>query len=172
MLKLLGAMMILLAGTLLGFYQASQLAKRPRQIADLIRMLQRLETEILYGFTPLPEALRSTGQSCVTAVGALFVRMGAELQQTAGRSVQQLWGETLAAGWRELSLGRGEREILQQLGATLGLTDRDDQVKHLRLAVNQLHGEEELAKDEQKRYERMWKSLGLLMGALVVILMY
>ncbi len=61
---------------------------------------------------------------------------------------------------------------MQQLGAKLGLTDRDDQVKHLRLAVNQLRGEEELAKDEQQRYERMWKSLGLLMGALVVILMY
>ncbi len=172
MLKLLGAMLILLAGTLLGFFQASQLAKRPRQIADLIRMLQRLETEILYGFTPLPEALRCTGQACATAVGALFVRMSAELGHTAGRPVQQLWGETLTAGWRELSLGRGEKEIMQQLGATLGLTDRDDQVKHLRLAVNQLRGEEELAKDEQQRYERMWKSLGLLMGALVVILMY
>ncbi|WP_423227635.1 stage III sporulation protein SpoIIIAB [Paenibacillus filicis] len=172
MIKLLGAGMILLAGTLLGFYQASQFARRPRQIGDAIRLLQRLETEIVYGFTPLPAALQSTGQSCATEVGLLFTRTAGELHRSEGRSVQLIWRETLNASWRNLSLKQGEKEVLLQFGATLGLTDREDQVKHLRLAVNQLLGQEEEARAEQQRYERMWKSLGLLMGALVVVLMY
>ncbi|SDD43870.1 stage III sporulation protein AB [Paenibacillus sp. UNCCL117] len=172
MIKLLGAGMILLAGTLLGMYQASQLAKRPRQIGDVIRLLQRLETEIVYGFTPLPAALRTTGQSSSTEAGALFVRTGEQLASSGGRPVQLIWQETVTSLWKDLSMKQGEKEVLLQFGATLGLTDRDDQVKHVRLAINQLQSEEEGARDEQRRYERMWKSLGLLVGALIVVLMY
>lgn len=172
MLKLLGAMLILLAGTLVGFYQASQLSRRPKQVSELIRLLQRLETEIVYGFTPLPEALRQTGRSGTPPVGTLFLNTAAELAKPDGRSVQTIWEQTVTLSWRHTSMKVSEREVLLQLGHTLGLTDREDQVKHLRLAVSQLQGEAEYAREEQQRYERMWKSLGVLMGLLVVILMY
>ncbi|MCP3773336.1 stage III sporulation protein SpoIIIAB [Paenibacillus sp. MZ04-78.2] len=172
MLKLLGAMLILLAGTLFGFYQASQLSRRPRQIAELIRMLQRLETEIVYGFTPLPDALRRAARADDSPVGALFAAAAEELGKPGGRSVQAVWELMVSRGWKTTSMKAAERDILLHLGSTLGLTDRDDQVKHLRLAVSSLQGEADIARDERERYERMWKSLGLLMGALVVILMY
>ncbi|KZE74243.1 stage III sporulation protein AB [Paenibacillus elgii] len=172
MLKLLGAMLILLAGTLFGFYQASQLSRRPRQIADLIRMLQRLETEIVYGFTPLPDALRRAARADDSPAGALFAAAAEELGKPGGRSVQAVWEHSVSRGWKTTSMKAAERDILLQLGSTLGLTDRDDQVKHLRLTVSSLQGEADIARDERERYERMWKSLGLLMGALVVILMY
>ncbi|MCZ8520651.1 MULTISPECIES: stage III sporulation protein SpoIIIAB [Paenibacillus] len=172
MLKLLGAALVLLAGTLFGFHQASQLARRPKQIADLIRLLQRLESEILYGFTPLPEALRRTGGTCAAPVGTLFLEAAGELERSTGQSAAGIWHKAVTRSWRATSMKASEREVLLQLGHTLGLTDREDQVKHLRLAVSQLQGESDTARDEQQRYERMWKSLGVLMGALAVILMY
>lgn len=172
MLKLVGSMLIILAGTLFGFYQANQLSSRPKQIADLIRLLQRLETEILYGFTPLPAALRQTGNTCPPPVGAIFLSAAEQLEQAEGRSVKRIWQETLENHWSRTAMKTPEREVLLQLGFTLGLTDREDQVKHLRLALNQLQGEADTARDEQRRYERMWRSLGVLMGALIVILMY
>jgi len=42
MLKLIGAICILFSGTMIGFYQALQLSRRPRQIRQLIQALQRL----------------------------------------------------------------------------------------------------------------------------------
>jgi stage III sporulation protein AB len=65
-----------------------------------------------------------------------------------------------------------EQEVMLQLGHVLGLSDRSDQVKHLRLAVSQLQAEEVDAREEQRKYEKMWKSLGVLIGGLIVILMY
>ena len=63
-----------------------------------------------------------------------------------------------------------EQSALIRLGATLGISDREDQIKHLRLAMQQLKAEEDAARDDQARYEKMWKSLGVLIAALVVIL--
>lgn len=172
MLKLLGAMMIMLSATLFGFYQAQRFSRRPRQISDLIRSLQRLETEMTYGLTPLPQALLQVAQACPQPVSHLFRYTAEQLKVAAGRTVQHIWQQAIAEHWQYTVLKTGEQEILSQLGSTLGLSDSADQVKHIRLAVQQLQGELETAVEERKRYEGMWRSLGLLMGALVVILMY
>jgi stage III sporulation protein AB len=172
MLKLFGAMMILLAATLFGFYQAQQFSRRPKQIADLVRALQRLETEMAYAMTPLPQALMQIAYTCPAPVGLLFRYAAEELKIAAGRTVQHIWGEAIAMHWKHTSLKVGEQDIVRQLGSTLGLSDSNDQVKHIRLAIHQLQGEQDTAVEERKRYEGMWRSLGLLMGALIVILMY
>ncbi|MNW14896.1 stage III sporulation protein SpoAB [compost metagenome] len=67
---------------------------------------------------------------------------------------------------------RTEREAFGQLGPILGISDRADQAKHLRLAVHVLQAEETAAAEEYRRYGAMWRSLGLLAGVLIVILMY
>jgi stage III sporulation protein AB len=68
-------------------------------------------------------------------------------------------------------MGVPEREVMIDFGKTLGLSDRQDQLQHLRMAVANLKVEEDHARDEQVRYEKMCKTLGFLAGALLVILM-
>lgn len=172
MLKLTGAMLILLAFTLFGFFQANQFSRRPKQIADLIRSLQRLETEITYGYTPLKEALYKMAESCPLPVSSLFRTVAEQLGKDGGRPVQHIWQEAIQKQWQHTSMKKGEQDVVLQLGSTLGLSDSSDQVKHLRLAIHQLQSELDGAQEERKRYESMWRSLGLLMGALLVILMY
>ncbi|MDB5056241.1 MAG: stage sporulation protein [Bacilli bacterium] len=172
MLKLIGALFILFAATMIGFYQALQLARRPRQIRQLIQALQRLETEILYGFTPLPDALRSISRPLDLPLAKIFSLAAEQLTNLSGHSTEESWRFAIQTGWYETAMKVTEQEALQQLGLTLGITDREDQIKHLRLTISQLQAEELSAWEEQKKYEKMWKSLGVLTGALVVILMY
>jgi stage III sporulation protein AB len=171
MVKLLGAILILFAGTMFGFYQALQLSRRPRQIRQLIQALQRLETEISYGLTPLPAALLTISRQISQPLSQIF-HIAAEQLKAFGLSTEESWRYAIEAGWQDTAMKTAEQEVFQQLGLTLGLTDREDQIKHLRLTVSQLQAEEITAWEEQKRYEKMWKSLGLLSAALVVILMY
>jgi len=172
MLKLIGTLCILFSGTMFGFMQAMQLARRPRQIRQMIQALQRLETEILYGFTPLPDALRSISRPLSAPLAHMLCSAAERLSDSSGSSTEEIWREVLQSGWKHTSMKLTEQEALLQLGLTLGISDREDQIKHLRLTVGQLQAEESTAWEEQKRYEKMWKSLGLLTSALIVILMY
>ena len=65
-----------------------------------------------------------------------------------------------------------EQEVVRQLSYTLGTSDRQDQLGHLSMAVRQLESEEAAAREDQARYEKMYRSLGLLCGAFIVILFY
>ncbi len=172
MIKLVGAVLILFASAMLGWYQALMLANRPKQIRQLIGGLKRLETEISFGLTPLPVALHLIAQQLKPPISLLFMDVADELSKGDGRVTKECWEASIEKHWAKTSMKKPEQEVLHQLGFVLGVTSKEDQIKHLHMAMNQLQVEEECAKQDQLRYEKMWKSLGVLAGALVVILMY
>jgi stage III sporulation protein AB len=63
MLKVLGAVLILMATSKIGFDSARQLRKRPRQIQELRSGLAILKTEINYGTRPLAEAFERIAEA-------------------------------------------------------------------------------------------------------------
>ncbi len=172
LMKLIGAMLVIFAGTMIGFHQASRFVNRAVQIRQLIQALQRLETEIVYGFTPLPEALAKIGRQLSEPLAFLFQRTAETLAGQHGYSAAESWQQAVAECWNKTAMKAPEKDTVTRLGFSLGVSDREDQIKHLRLAMSELQAEEETARDEQRRYEKMWRSLGLLAGALVVIIMY
>lgn len=172
MLKLAGAMCVIFAGTMLGFYQALQLSARTRQIRQVMQGLQRLETEITYSFTPLSQALRLVADTMAGPVAGLFARTAEALEERQTATVQESWRLSVDECWSRTAMKRPERDAVLQLGAVLGKSDRSDQAKHLRMTVSLLAAEEAEAAEENRRYGKMWRSLGLLTGVLIVILMY
>lgn len=172
MVKLLGAVLILLAGTLAGFLKARQFADRPKNIRGMIAALQRLETEITYGYTPLPEAMRRIASGSREPVRSLFASAAEDMGEPNNRSAQDALNRAVDIHWKATAMKAQERETLRQLGCTLGTSDRKDQANHIALALQQLKQEELSARDEQAKYEKMSKSLGVLLGALIVILIF
>ncbi|MFK7697200.1 stage III sporulation protein SpoIIIAB [Paenibacillus sp. HJGM_3] len=171
MLKLIGALLVLAACSLYGLARAAQYARRPWQLRQLIQALQRLETEMVYGYTPLAEALRRIAPTLGAPLDAMLLE-AAERMEAHGATAGESWRYAIEAHWSRTALRANEREAWSQLGHTLGVSDREDQVKHLKLAAGLLQAEEHVARDEQRRYEKMWRSLGVLAGAFIVILMY
>ncbi|HJV44440.1 MAG TPA: stage III sporulation protein SpoIIIAB [Bacillota bacterium] len=172
MLKLIGALIVLVSGTLVGFQAAKMYSMRPKEIRRLIVGLQLLETEICYGATPLSIALKHISVRIGDRVGEIFLHAGQFLQEYDGLPTADCWEMALEKTWKNTMLKPPEKEILIHLGRVLGKSDRQDQQKHIRLAVMNLTSEEEEARSEQQKYEKMCKSLGFLGGLLAVILIY
>lgn len=172
MIKLAGAAVVLATATLAGFHQASLLARRPREIGDLIAALSRLQTDVGYGVTPLPDALRGAAGSAREPVSGLLRAVADELGRPDGRTAAECWEAVWTKGWALTSMKRNELDHLLALGPTLGVSDRSDQTRHLALTIHRLQADEREANEIRGRYEKMWRSLGVLSGALAVILLY
>lgn len=95
MVNMFGAVIILLASTLAGFYKARQYALRPRQLRELIAALQRLMTEINYGLTPLPDAMGKMGAQTKEPVkGCFFMQLhkwNLLMDSLPGKVCSQAW---------------------------------------------------------------------------------
>lgn len=171
-MKLLGAVLLFFVCTMMGFWKARQYVKRSEELRQLRGSLSALETEITYGATPLHLACQQIGEREPGAVGRFFTHFAKQLSQSEGRATFECWQQALFDMKSELSLREQDRTILIRLGNKLGLSDKRDQLHHLRLAQTTLEAEEAHAIRERDKYEKMYRNLGVLAGALLVILMY
>ncbi|MFV9510801.1 stage III sporulation protein SpoIIIAB [Tepidibacillus sp. LV47] len=172
MLKLIGSTLIIAASTYGGMIIAKSYHERPKQLRYLRQGLQMLETEIAYSSRPLHLAMDLIGERIPGIIGQLFQEMGKNLRDQDAISTFECWQKAIDAIFSKTSLKIQDKQILLQYGHTLGMTDKNDQIKHIQLTIQQLETEEELARDEQKIYEKLSKNLGVLLGLLIVILMY
>lgn len=171
-LKLLGSALVLASGGYLGVEMASSYRRRPRELAALRAGLQLLETEIVYGATPLPTALRRVALGLEGVAGDLFQRAGLILAHGRGITGGEGWVRALEEVYPRSALTREDLEALRLLAPSLGASDRGDQVKHLALCRERLAHLEEQAKDQSSRYGRVWGYGGLLTGLLVVLVLF
>ncbi|MNP00447.1 stage III sporulation protein SpoAB [compost metagenome] len=172
MVKLIGMLLIVLSSALVGLNKARQYERRPRQIRELILTMQRLETEISYGYTPLPEALHKMGAQVHEPLKSFFQSAASFMNPPHGLTAHESIQQALSTSWKHTSMKSPEKDVLHQLSFTLGTSDRQDQMKHLALAAQQLKHEETTAREELDRYGKLSKNLGLLIGILIVILIF
>lgn len=171
MIKLIGAIFIIVATTWTGFEAARNFSERPRQLRALRSALQSLEAEIMYGHTPLHEASRRLAEQLTKPLSTFFDSFAKKLTDTE-TTVKEAWETSLKEVWRFTAMKKGEFEIMKQFGETLGRHDRFSQQKHIMLTLAHLEREEADASQAQAKYEKMVKSLGFLSGLLLIILLF
>ena len=172
MLKILGAILIILATSRVGFDSARQLRKRPQQIQELRSGLALLKTEINYGTRPLAEACARIAEATSSDLNPIFLEASENLKSLDGKSTYECLRLAIDSKWQKTVMGEEEKRIILKLCQVLGGSNRHDQLHHLDMAQENLQTEENKAREEQKTYEKMYKTLGVLSGALLVILMY
>lgn len=172
MLKLVGAAMVVTASGLSGMAVAGNYSRRPKELRSLRSALQMLETEVAYGATHLPEALGQVAGRCDGTVAPLFNQAAAELSYMSGVTASEAWGKSLGSYYPGTALKPQDLSILRNLGSSLGISDREDQIKHLRLAMEQIGSETAGAEEEAARNVKLWSYLGFLGGLMAVLVLY
>lgn len=172
MIKIIGACFIILASSWIGFEIARSYRERPQQIRQLRSALSLLETEIGYGVRPLAAACKQIALRTQGFVSTLFARCEENLNRMDGASTYQCFKQAIDHEWKNTAMKEPEKRILLDLSATLGISDRENQLHHLAMAKTNLEIEEKKARDEQMQYEKMFKTIGVLAGTLIVLLIY
>lgn len=143
---------------------------RPKHIRQLKNALQILEAEIVYSHLPLKDAFYNISSQIPEPLKSFFNSLYVTLKAERN-SLYGVWDHQVAQLMKTSSLGANEAEILRQFGRTLGQHDVTQQQKHIQLAVYHLDRELENARDSQFKYSKMAKSLGILCGLFIVLLL-
>lgn len=171
MYKAVGALFVIGAAGFLGLSVAQAYRNRPRELREMQTALHLLQTEIAYGATPLAEALESIGPRVASPVGPLMTETARELAAGYGSTLKEAWEFALSGYRTESFLGEEDLAVVRGLGDVLGASDRDDQVKHLGLAIERLKAQAAKAENEAHINVRLWQCLGFAGGmALTLVL--
>jgi len=171
MIKGIGALLIVISSGLLGILISSKYSIRPKEIRKLRFSLQMLETEIVYGSTPIPYACYNVGCKSDNPWKDFFLAVSDNLLNRRCFSMEEAWNQSILDILQDSCLKQTDIELLRNFGRVIGKSDTEDQKKHFKLIYAQLEHHEKIAEDERKTNEKMYKSMGFLLGAAILIIL-
>jgi stage III sporulation protein AB len=170
-LKVIGGILILTACGLLGIAVANRYSLRPKNIRRFRSSVQMLETEIIYGCTPLPQAFGNISTKVEGPLKKFYSMISDDLLRGVSYSLDEVWSRAVQILIMDTSLSNADSELIVNFGKVLGSSDREDQKKHFELFYLQLKQNEEVADEERNKNEKMYKTLGFLSGLVIFILL-
>ncbi len=162
MLRIMGAIMIIFAGSMIGFLKSDSLKKRAECLDRIISGLNLLETDISYGKADLYKALFSIGEN--HKIG-MFKAIAKNLSKDG---IKVAADRALAE--EEFLLERDKAPI-RALADNLGMTDSVTQTGAIKRAVSSLLEGKKNAQEEYARLGRVYRSCGVLGGILGAIIL-
>jgi stage III sporulation protein AB len=171
LLKIIGGLLIVSASGLLGILFSNRLSLRYREITNMRRFMQMLETEVIYGATPLPAALGSISNKTEGVISRFFGNISDSLTERSFYTVRDAWTDSAEVLLTQSSLQRSDIELIKSFGSILGCSDREDQKKHFQLFYLQLKHQEDAAMEEINRSAKMYRSLGFILGIAVFVVL-
>ena len=166
-LKWIGTAFVILGCGGFGFRMAAAQKQLVREMKHLLTALDLLTWELRYQLTPLPDLCLLVAKSVPGSIGRLFRGLYTQLQQQIAPDA----GCCMNAAVAEASLSQGTKQLLRNLGRSLGRFDLEGQLQ----GINAVKEEAEqlldkLEKDRDVRL-RSYQTLGLCAGAALAILL-
>lgn len=172
--KWIGVLLVLFSAGGFGIWSAMEWKGRLKLLEQLRQMIYFLKGEITYSHAPLAEALERVGRRTQGPLGDLFANAATGIYRQEGEGLQEIWCRAvngLSKGTR-LPLTREDLDQLSHLGEHLGYLDVDMQERTLQLYLEQLDLSIDYLRSNQRERCRLYASLGVMGGMLLVIVMY
>ena len=168
MIQIIGAGLILISSTVIGYSIAAAHKKSERELTLLIRILEYMYHELQYNLTPLPELMTKTAKEANGTLAAFFHALAKIMDHMLYEDAAQCIRITLH---QYPQLPEVVRDNLCLMGANLGRFDLAGQlsgleaVKHM--CIRDLEG---LAHNRDERL-RSYRTLAICAGVAIIILL-
>ncbi|MDD5937021.1 MAG: stage III sporulation protein AB [Clostridiales bacterium] len=170
-IKITGCVLIISSSSGMGFLLANDIRKRLEDLRSAKTIALLLRGDIRYAHTALPEALENVARRHDGRMSPFLKRVARELHKYNGLSFTEIWKQAMEEELKNTSLSKKDKVSLLQFGEQLGYLDKDMQINHIDWYIAQLDDDMKEITSEAKDKMRLYKSLGVLFGILVTILL-
>ncbi len=171
-MKWLGYLLILAACFGLSEQAVVKLKDRRDVLRRLFAWLSYFRGKILYENAAMEEALRESAEQAGPNISPFFCAVAEELSLRNGQSLRQIWQDQSLRLKKSFSMGQEEFCDLQRFGSQLGEMDVGVQERAILRYEENLAASLARAEEELNRKERLYRSLGVLAGCFIIILIW
>ena len=170
MIKLIGAVLVLVSAYAIGSLLALQVKEQEKWLKDMKTALFLLLGELEYRQLPLPEALEVIGNRHGGRLAAFFRVLSEEMKKKEGFTMQELWKRVAVPALKESPLSKEQKEEFSELGLYFMESDKETRRSSLEFYLNRL--EEDIIKLRENGADKAYlcRTLGMFGGIFLLIL--
>lgn len=165
LLKILIYSFIFLSCSLIGILISKKYTNRVKELNEFKNALNMFKTKIRYTYEPIPEIFQEISENLEPNVGFVFNQAAQKMNKLAAGEAWEL-----ALKMDNLNIEEEDRNALKNLGKLLGQTDLDGQISQIEMTSSFLDNQIKLAEEQKNKNEKMYRTLGMIMGIAIVII--
>ena len=170
MIKLIGAILVLISAYAIGSLLALQVKEQEKWLKDIKTALFLLTGELEYRQVPLPDALSIIGKRHGGKMASFFQTLSEELAKKEGFSLQELWKKEAVTALKDAPLSKGQKEEFSDLGLYFMETDKETRRNSLEFYLKRLEEDVVNLRETGKDKAYLCRTLGMLGGIFLLIL--
>lgn len=163
MLKLIGSFMIGGACVYLGFKRNLNMKKRLSSLQNIQNKLSLLESEIGFRGVDLKEAFLNIDNS-----NGIFSDAANHIED---EGIKKAWSNSVKKHCSKYCFTEGDADTLFMLGQRLGMTDTENQIKHINSIKNILDIHIKAAQYDVEHFSRLYSGGGVLTGIFLILIL-
>lgn len=167
MLIVKGIILILLlfSSSYIGILVSKKYQNRVKELKEMKSLLTIFSTKIKLTYEPIPQIFEELGSKENSNISYIFKTASKKMKELpAGKA----WIKALEI--QNTNLRKEDIEVLKGLSTLLGKVDLEGQISEIELVDNFLDKQIEKAEEENKKSEKMYKTLGITVGLAMVII--
>lgn len=166
-IRYVGAILVFVSCGAFGFLKAAICRREERCLAELVRLLETMQSELEYRLTPLPQICANAANAECVCLQQVFSSLSQELEsQTAPDAASCM--QAALSSIREIP--SSVQKALLLLGNSLGKFDLNGQINEIAAAKQYCLSLLDQMRDNRDVRLRSYQTLGLCIGAGLAIL--
>lgn len=152
--------------TAIGLLISKTYENRVKELKEFKNILNIMKSKMKFTYEPLGEIFRQIAKDNNTRVENIFAHMANKMIFCR---TKETWESCIEDA--DISINKEDKDILKKLGKLLGQTDIDGQISEIEVTQNLLDLQIEKAEEERRKNQKMYKTLGVIVGLAFVIIL-
>lgn len=166
-MRIFGIILILASSGVIGCYYSMLPKFRIDELSEMKKALNLLSGEIDFSISTLAEACESISEKINSPVKEVFNSFKKRLENKG--KLKCAWEEALEENRESLYLTKEDISFFKGFGLTLGQTEKRTQLKSIEQMQEYIEAEISEEKIKDSKNGRLYKSMGALIGMLIVV---
>lgn len=164
--KMILLISIVVASSIIGILFSKKYSKREKELKDMKSALNMFATKIKFTYEPIPNLFLEISNKIGGNIGKIFERASIRMRE---ENAGEAWDNSFLDVPNNLL--EEDITILKNLGRLLGQTDLEGQISEIEVVNEFLTSQLENAKSEKLKNEKMYRTLGIISGLTIAIIL-
>ena len=150
----------------LGLTLSQKYTYRLQELCDMQNALNILKNKIKFTYEPLNEIFEYISKNSTKNISNIFRMANEQMKET---TASKAWEEAIDKSNNNLK--EEDKNVVKMLSKLLGITDVEGQISQIEITENFLKNQIKEAEVEKQKNEKLYKKLGLTIGAAIIIML-
>lgn len=169
-LKVIGSVFLIFSAAAIGFVKAEELKCRVERMEEMKRMMILLQGELRFCRAVLSEAFENVSERVEEPFSGFLSVMAKMLEQRENGRFEQIFQEQTKILLQEKGFLQEDRHLLDVLQKGLGYLDLTMQTETLNLVIRETEETVQQAKEQLQIKGKLYRTMGVTLGALLTLL--